>query len=524
MNRMMRGAAPVDEAGKAVVRGKSPFQSVVPEDRRRVGDVRTLLACARSRLEEHLRFWSSATGPQIRVAEKSMAKRPRVLRSQRQIIGHFDVVHPNAAGVDAGSESHLVSVPEDRSDEPVRTFGTFTKDLHALAEWLIECRIDTVAIEATGVYWVPLYEILEQKGLKPQLIDSRSIGRRNKKTDVLDAQWIRQLHTYGLLDAAFRPPAEMLALRALTRQRRMLIEGAARHIQHLQKALDLMNVKLHLVLSDITGVSGLRIIRSILSGKRSPAELAALREPSCRGTEEMFVDALTGNYRSEHLFALKQAIDLFDFHQKLIAECDAQVESELATFEKRTVGTPAKRKRKKRRKNQLHFDVRPVLHQLAGVDLSAIDGLDVSTVLTILAETGIDMSHWKGGKNYAAWLTLAPNNRITGGKPIRKKGMVIRPNRAAQAFRLAAQTLEKAQCALGAFFRRIRSRHGRQAAIKATAHKLALIFYAMLKNQTEYRDPGVDYYERRYRQNLLKSLTRQAATLGFTLTPVQEVH
>lgn len=454
-----------------------------------------------------------------------MPKQPRVLRDQRKIIGHFDIVNRNAAGIDAGAEGHVVSVPEDRSDEPVRTFGTFTKDLHALADWMIECGITTVAIEATGVYWIPLYEILEERNLKPKLIDSRSVGRRNKKTDVLDCQWIRQLHTYGLLDAAFRPPAEMLALRALMRQRRMLIEHAAQHIQHIQKALDLMNVKLHLVLSDVVGVTGLRIIRAILTGKHSPSELAALREPSCSGTEQMFVDALTGNYRSEHLFALEQAVALFDFHQKLIAECDVRIEAELTTLEKRNgavTGTGGKKR--SRRKNQLHFDGRTLLHQLAGVDLSAIDGLENATVLTILSETGTDMSPWSSAKHWAAWLTLAPNNRITGGKPIRRKGLVIRPNRAAQAFRLAAQTLERAQCALGAFFRRIRSRHGRQSAIKATAHKLALIFYSMLKNRTEYRDPGVNYYEQRYRQTLLKTLTRNAATLGFALVPIEEVH
>lgn len=454
-----------------------------------------------------------------------MSKRPRILRSQRKIIGHFDIVNRNAAGIDAGSEEHWVSVPEDRSDEPVLKFGTFTKDLEALADWLLECGITTVAVEATGVYWVPLYEILEQRGLNPKLIDSRSIGRRHKKTDVIDCQWIRQLHMYGLLDAAFRPPAEMLALRALMRQRRMLIEHAAQHIQHIQKALDLMNVKLHLVLSDVVGVTGLRIIRAILDGKHSPSELAALREPSCRGTEQRFVDALSGNYRSEHLFALGQAVKLFDFHQKLIAECDARIEAELTKLDKRNGAvTPKAGKKRSRRKNQLHFDGRTLLHQLAGVDLSAIDGLESSTVLTILSETGTDMSPWNSGKHWAAWLTLAPNNRITGGKPIRKKGPVIRPNRAAQAFRLAAQTLERAQCALGAFFRRIRSRHGRQAAIKATAHKLALIFYSMLKNRTEYRDPGINYYEQRYRETLLKSLTRNAATLGFALVPIQEVH
>jgi transposase len=454
-----------------------------------------------------------------------MSNPPRVLRDQRKIIGHFDIVNRNAAGIDAGSQGHLVSVPEDRTDEPVRTFGTFTKDLHALADWLIECGITTVAVEATGVYWIPLYEILEERNLKPKLIDSRSVGRRNKKTDVLDCQWIRQLHTYGLLDAAFRPPAQMLTLRALMRQRRMLIEHAAQHIQHIQKALDLMNVKLHLVLSDVVGVTGLRIIRAILDGKRSPSELAALREPSCSGSEQMFVDALTGNYRSEHLFALGQAVKLFDFHQTLIAECDARVEAELTKLEKRNAAVTEKAgKKRSRRKNQLHFDGRTLLHQLAGVDLSAIDGLESATVLTILSETGTDMSPWSSAKHWAAWLTLAPNNRITGGKPIRKKGLIIRPNRAAQAFRLAAQTLERAQCALGAFFRRIRSRHGRQAAIKATAHKLALVFYSMLKNRTEYRDPGVNYYERRYRDSLLKSVTRNAATLGFALVPIQEVH
>jgi len=454
-----------------------------------------------------------------------MSKQPRVLRDQRRIIGQFDIVNRSAAGIDAGSEGHLVSVPEDRSDEPVRTFGAFTKDLRALADWLVECGITTVAVEATGVYWIPLYEILEERNLKPKLIDSRSVGRRNKKTDVLDCQWIRQLHTYGLLEAAFRPPGEMLALRALMRQRRMLIEHSAQHIQHLQKALDLMNVKLHLVLSDVVGVTGLRIIRAILDGKRSPSELAALREPSCRGTEQMFVDALTGNYRLEHLFALKQAVALFDFHQELIAECDVEIEAGLTKFEKRNAAVTGQAgKKRSRRKNQLHFDGRTLLHQLAGVDLSAIDGLENATVLTILSETGTDMSPWNSAKQWAAWLTLAPNNRITGGKPIRKKGLVIRPNRAAQAFRLAAQTLERAQCALGAFFRRIRSRYGRQSAIKATAHKLALVFYSMLRNQTEYRDPGVNYYEQRYRETLLKSLNRNAATLGFALVPIEEVH
>lgn len=452
-----------------------------------------------------------------------MGKRPRILRSERKLIGQFELVNPNAAGIDAGSETHYVSVPEDRAEDPVRSFGTFTRDLHALADWLVACRISTVAIEATGVYWIPLYEVLEERGLQPRLVDARSVGKRSKKTDVLDCQWIRQLHTFGLLDGAFRPPGEILALRAFMRQRRSLVEDAARDIQHMQKALDQMNVKLHLVISDIVGVTGLRIIKAILAGQTSPRELAALREPSCKGTVEMFVDALQGNYRTDHLFVLGQSLSLFEFHQTLIAQCDEQVNAELAKLDKKTDAAPATKK-PRRRKNQLNFDGRPILTQIAGVDLTMMPGMEATTVLTILSETGTDMAPWPTSRQWAAWLALAPNNRITGGKAIRRNGFVIRPNRAAQAFRLAAQALERANCALGAFFRRIRSRHGRPIAIKATAHKLAVIFYSMLKTQKPYAEPGVDYYERAYRENLLKSLTRKAADLGFTLVPLEEVH
>ncbi len=455
-----------------------------------------------------------------------MSKRPRVLRSKRKIIGSFITVNPDAAGIDAGSEEHWVSVPEDRSDTQVRAFGTFTEDLYALADWLVECRIKTVAIEATGVYWIPLVEILEARGLKPKLVDSRSIGRRNKKkTDVVDCQWIRQLHMHGLLDAAFRPNAEMLPLRAFMRQRRMLIEYASDHVRHMQKALDLMNVKLHLVISDITGVSGMRIIRAILAGECDPRKLAAMREKSCKNSEETIAKALMGNYREEHLFALAQAVELFDTYQRKLVECDEKIAAALATFDKKADGaTLAKKSSQKRRKNQPRFDARTLIYQIAGVDLTAIDGLEASSVLTILSETGTDMSHWPSEAHFSSWLALCPNKWVTGGKPLAKKPPLIHPNRAAQAFRLAAQTLERAQCAIGAFFRRIKSRHGRQAAIKATAHKLSTIFYTILKTGTPYRDPGAAYYEERYRERLVKSLQKKATTLGYQLIPVQEVH
>jgi hypothetical protein len=354
-------------------------------------------------------------------------------------------------------------------------------------------------------------------------VDARSIGKRSKKTDVLDCQWIRQLHTFGLLDAAFRPPERILALRTLMRQRRSLVEDGARDIQHMQKALDQMNVKLHLVISDIVGVTGLRIIKAILEGKTSASELAELREPGCRASLEMFIDALQGNYRTEHLFVLRQSLASFEFHQSCIAQCDEQINAELEQMEKKTEAEPPNNKQK-RRKNQLHFDGQAILHQITGVDLTTIPGLQTATVLTILSEVGTDMSPWETSHHWAAWLSLSPNNRITGGKPIRGRAGIVRPNRASQAFRLAAQTLERTSCALGAFFRRTRSRHGRAVAIKATAHKLAVIFYSMLKTGMPYADPGVDYYERAYRDNLVNSLTRKAAELGFQLVPAKEVH
>lgn len=451
-------------------------------------------------------------------------KQPRVLRSQRKIIGHFDVLNPLAAGIDAGAKEHFVSVPEHCSDEPVRSFGTCTPDLHALADWLVACGITTVAIEATGVYWIPLYEILEERGLNPKLVDSRSVGKRNKKTDVLDCQWLRQLHMFGLLDGAFRPTSDTLVLRSYNRHRRMLIEYAADHIRHIQKALELMNVKLNLVVSDIVGVTGLRIIRAILAGECDPAQLATLRDRSCKATEETFVNALIGNYREEHLFELKQALELYEIYQSKVAACDERIAQTLEHFAVPEGNSSAKRKRS-RRKNQPHFDMRELLVHVAGVDLVKIDGLSESSVLTLTSETGTDMSHWPSGKHFTAWLHLAPNTQVTGGKPIRKKGKKIHPNRAAQAFRLAAQTLERStKCALGAFFRRIKSRHGRQAAIKATARKLALIYYSMLKNKTEYQDLGVTYYEARYRENLLNSMKKKALMLGFELTPLVAVH
>jgi transposase len=457
-----------------------------------------------------------------------MAQRPRVLRGQRKIIGAFEQINPNAAGIDAGSEKHWVSVPEDRDGEPVKSFETFTEDLYRMAEWLVECGITTVAIEATGVYWIPLVEVLESRGIDVNLVDSRSIGGRSKKTDVLDCQWLRQLHTFGLLNAAFRPKADVLPLRAYQRQRQMLIRYAADHIRHMQKALDLMNLKLHVVINDITGKTGLQIIRAILAGERDPVKLASLRDPKCKNSEQTIAKALFGNYREEHLFELRQAYDLFSFYQAQIAACDERTEQALKVFDRKAapgkVPTKKASPSRKRRKNQPYFDGRTLLQEMVGVDLPAIDGIEVSTGLTIVSETGIDLDKFKTSSHYVSWLRLAPNNRVTGGKRLRQRGPKIHPNRATQAYLLAAQSLARAKNWLGAFFRRIQSRHGFAVAVKATAAKLARIVYAMIKNKTDYDAPDVNYYEQRYRSNLVKSLERRAQLLGFTLVPADAVH
>lgn len=457
-----------------------------------------------------------------------MEQRPHVLRGQRKIIGAFEIVNPNAAGIDAGSKQHWVSVPEDRDAEPVRMFGAFTEDLHGLAEWLVQCRITTVAIEATGVYWIPLVEVLESRGIEVNLVDSRSIGRRKKKTDVLDCQWLRQLHTFGLLDAAFRPKPDLLPLRAYQRQRQMLIRYAADHIRHMQKALDLMNLKLHSVIQDITGKTGMQIIGAILEGETDPLALARLRDPKCKNSEQTIAKALCGNYREEHLFELRQAYDLFMVYQQQIAVCDLKTQQVLEDFERKAaptkVPTTKKGPSRKRRKNQPHFDGRALLHQMVGVDLTAVDGLEVSTALTLVSEVGIDVDKFDSSSRYVSWLRLAPNNRVTGGKRLKTRGPKIHPNRATQAYLMAAQSLARSKNWLGAFFRRIQSRHGFAVAVKATAAKLARIVYAMIRDKAEYNGPDINYYEQRYRSNLVKSLERRAEILGFTLVPINPVH
>jgi transposase len=433
-------------------------------------------------------------------------------------------INHHAAGLDIGDAEIYAAVPESAADPAVCVFRTFTTDLETLADWLTASHVDTVAMESTGVYWIPIYELLEARGFQVYLVNARQLKNvSGKKTDILDCQWIQQLHTYGLLQPSFRPPEEICALRALVRQRGRLIQSCSAEIQHMQKALQQMNLKLTKVLSDVSGTTGLAIIRDIVAGERDPHKLAAYRDPHCRKSEAEIAAALTGNYKREHLFALGQALAAYDFFSQQIAACDVEIAAMYQTVTPPATRTapplPPRTRPRIKRQHEPAFDLRSELYHLAGVDLTAIDGVEILTVQAVLTETGVDMSRWPTVKHFTSWLGLCPENAKTGGKII-KRGTKPSANRAATALRLAAQSLIYSDSALGAYCRRMRSKLGKAQAITATAHKLARIIYAMLKTKTPYKDPGADHLEAQVQERKLKGLKRQAKELGYELTPI----
>lgn len=434
----------------------------------------------------------------------------------------LDRINPNVAGIDCGSAEHFVAVPPDRDPTPVQSFKTFTTDLLQLADWLTACRVTSVAMEATGVYWIPIYEILEARGFEVLLVNARHLKNvPGRKSDVSDCEWIRELHSVGLLRGSFRPPDAIVALRTYLRHRQTIIESAGTHIQRMQKALVQMNLQLPLVVSDITGVTGLRILRDIVDGRRDPQQLAEHRDYRCRASKAEIVSALTGNYRPEHLFVLQQNLALFDACQAQLAACDVAIEAHLHRLtshgELLARALPAPRVTKKPRDNEPRFEVRAPLHQLThGVDLSQIDGLTPYSVLKLLAEIGTDMSRWPTEKHFTSWLTLAPKNKISGGRLLSSRTQPS-ANRAAAVLRMAAMSLGRTQTALGAFYRRVAARIGKPQAITATARKLALLIYRALRGELVYQDPGADAYHGQQRTRTLRRLRQRAATLGFDL-------
>lgn len=433
------------------------------------------------------------------------------------------VVHADAAGIDAGSEEHFVAVPEDRCSDSVRSFGVYTIDLIGLGNWLKECGVKQVAIESTGIYWVPVLQILEFMGFEVTLVHAAYTQNvPGKKSDVEDCQWLRELHTYGLLPAAFRPCQEVCTLRTLWRHRARLVQDASTHIQRMQKALTEMNILVHHAVSDITGQTGMAIVRDIVAGVREPRELAKHRDRRCKKSEEEISKALTGDYnRTEQLFVLKQELAHYDFIQGQIRDLDQEFAKAFAGMEKKAAALqPAKRPRiRKVGSNSPQVDLATELCQVLGIDLLSVKGFQVSMLITLVTECGVDMSHWLTEKHFVSWLGLSPGCKKSGGKIQSARTRKV-ANRAATVFRLAAQSLEKADCYLGAFYRRLKARKGHPKATTATARKLAIIYYRALKDGEVYDEKGADCYDQKFKERTVKYLEKRASALGYQLVLV----
>jgi transposase len=430
-------------------------------------------------------------------------------------------INPDAAGIDVGATEHYVAVPSSRDGEPVRRFETFTSDLYALADWLKQCDIRTVAMESTGVYWIPLFQILEDRGFEVKLVNAKHVKNvAGRKTDVSDCQWIQILHSYGLLSGSFRPAADICVLRSYLRHREMLVRFAAIHVQHMQKALTQMNLHLHHVISDITGATGMAIIRAIIAGERNLQRLAEMRDYRVKASEKVIIKSLEGDYRLEHLFALTQAVELFDFYRKQITDCDEKTAEQMKRLDSKIdpdaapMDSPKRRRNKTR--NEPRFDCRSEAYRICGVDLTKIDGVDESTALMVVSEAGPDMSPWRTEKHFASWLALCPNNRISGGQVLQRHTRKV-VHRLRNALRMCAQSLLKSKSALGAYCRRMCARLGAPHGITATAHKLARLIYRMLKFGQTYADKGQEHYDQKYKEKLVKNLSRRAHELGFQI-------
>jgi transposase len=434
-------------------------------------------------------------------------------------------VHPYAAGIDIGGSEHWVNIPAQLDPESVRKFSCFTANLYALADWLKLKGITTVAMESTGVYWIPLFQILETSELEVRLVNARFVKTvPGRKSDVLDCQWLQKLHSYGLLSGSFRPDDQVCVFRSYIRQRDRLTKSASVHIQRMQKALTEMNIQLHRVVSDITGVTGMAIIRAIIAGERDPQQLAALKDPRAKRSTAEIAAALVGDYRVEHLFVLKQELNLYDMYQQQIQQCDQQIEQCLSEFDSQNDELlPPRPKGKKPSRNAPNFDLRSHLYRISGVDFTQIDGLEALTVQAIIAEVGLDPTRFATSKHFTSWLGICPGSNISGGKILSSKTRKV-INRASTAFRIAAQSLANSRTALGGFYRRIRSRSGAPIAITATAHKLARIFYHLWTTGEDFVDAGVDAYEQKYQQRVVKHLKQRAKQMGFDLVPEPTVN
>lgn len=458
-------------------------------------------------------------------------QRRELTRRLRAADPGLDVIHPNAAGIDVGNSAHYVAVRPDRDPDSVRRFDCFTADLHRLADWLQQCGVTTVALQSTGVYWLPLYDILDGRGLEVYLVNARHTKNLpGRKSDVQESQWLMKLHTYGLLRNSFYPAAEIRVVRTYWRQRADHVRAVSTCIQRMQKVLTQMNIQLANVISDLSGWTGQRIVRAILAGERDPQALAALSHPGIHASRQTIAKSLEGTWRTDLLFVLQQEVTMYDAYLQRIEECDHALEQHLKSFADKAAETtdamaspaapdhtrPRIKRRRKAGSHTPQFDLGRELHRISGVDLTRIDGIDVGVAQTVISEVGVDMSRWEDEHHFASWLGLCPDNRITGGKVLRRGTRHV-INRAATALRIAATTLLRSQSYLGAQFRRFRGKLGAPKAITAMAHKLAVLVYRMLRWGHEYVDKGIQHYEERHRQQQIHLLRKRATALGLHL-------
>jgi transposase len=452
------------------------------------------------------------------------SKRTKGIEEVRPFAG-MSRVNEDAAGVDIGAVEIVVCVAGNENTQIVKAFGNYTVDLQNIGHWLKENNVKTVAMESTGVYWIPLFEVLESMGFKCLLISSRSLRRvSGRKSDIIDAQWIQTLHSYGLLESSFRPQADVVALRTLLRHRAQMLEHRAPHILHMQKSMLQMNVQLSQALSDITGETGIAIMRAIVAGERDPEKLAGYRDRNCKRSAEEIGQALTGTWREEHLFVLKQSLEMYDFYTQQVEACDAQIERLYAMtrpeWDKGELKPISQKKRSSHSKNAAKNkeEIRRHLKRISGVDLSAVDGIGIGVAQTVIVECGTDLSQFPKEGNFCSWLGLAPKHEISGGKVLKNKTLKTK-NRAGQAFRMAAQSVKNSDCVFGMMFRRFRARMDNRQATVATAHAIARVVYRMLKNKVEYEAIDVTAYEKQYAEQQVKYIKKKAAKLGFQLVP-----
>ena len=455
-----------------------------------------------------------------------MASKKKSKGKKRSKAPRLVTIQPNVAGIDIGSEEHWVCGPPREDGQPnVRVFRTTTKRLEEMTEWLLELGVESVAMESTYVYWIPVYEMLEEAGLEVVLVNARQMHNvPGRKTDMQDCQWIQCLHSCGLLRGSFRPTETICRIRAMQRQVGNLVQERTRSVQWMQKSLDQMNVQIHRAVSDLTGHTGMSIVRAIVKGERSPAQLATFRDPRCRKSEEQIAEYLVGNWREEHLFNLESALNLYDHLQEQIERYEARIRDELTALQppdRKELSAPAHPNPSKDRAMRYRGEqeLRETLFRFAGVDLTRIDGISSPAALTVLTEVGMDLCSFPTEKHFVSWLRLSPRTPISGGKPLVKKKNGTAATRVASTLRMASVSLQRSKSALGAYFRRVARRKGGAVAVFATARKLAVYIYRMLVYGQDYVDIGAEAYEAQFEATRLAGLKNAARTLGYELVP-----